>query len=195
MPTTEQSVGEFLAAVASENVAPAGGTAAAVVGAIGASLCEMACYHSTAREVNAPAGAVSDVRDVLESQRSTLIGLARADAKVVEMFAADMDLTAQSTMKRAAGVPLAIAERCLTVIDLAVAVTEKGDSDATADARMGAVLAAGAVRASLLAVRHNLPWIEDQSFVEEMRRRTAELEADVARSLEDATGDVDTTFS
>lgn len=196
MSCTEQSIGEFLAAVASEDVAPAGGTAVAVVGAIGASLCEMACVHSTDGAASAAEGTdLADVRALLETQRSTLMGLARADADVVELFAADADRTTQSEMKRATGIPLAIAERCLTVVDLAVTVTEEGDSDATADARMGAVLAAGALRASLLAVRHNLPWIEDQSFVEGTRRRVAELEAGVARSLEESTGDVDAARS
>lgn len=197
MSCTEQSIGEFLAAVASDDVAPAGGTAVAVVGAIGASLCEMACIHSTGGTASAAEGTeLADARALLETQRRTLMGLARADADVVEsLFAADGDRTVQSEMKRAAGIPLAIAERCLTVVDVAVTVTEEGDSDATADARMGAVLAAGAVRASLLAVRHNLPWIEDQSFVEGMRRRVAELATDVAHSLEDVTGDVEATQS
>ncbi|MEF8827724.1 MAG: cyclodeaminase/cyclohydrolase family protein [Halolamina sp.] len=197
MPYTEQSIGEFLAAVGSEDVAPAGGTAVAVVGAIGASLCEMACVHSMDGAASAAEGSgLADVRALLGTQRSTLMGLARADADVVEsLFAADADRTSQSEMKRAAGIPLAIAERCLTVVDLAVTVTEEGDSDATADARMGAVLAAGALRASLLAVRHNLPWIEDRSFVAGTRRRVAELEAAVARSLKDATSDVDATQS
>jgi formiminotetrahydrofolate cyclodeaminase len=197
MPCTEQSISEFLAGVASDDVAPAGGTAVAVVGAIGASLCEMACIHSTGGAASAAEGTeLADVRALLETQRSTLMGLARADAEVVEsLFTDDVDRATQSEMKQAAGIPLAIAERCLTVVDLAVTVTEEGDSDATADARMGAVLAAGAVRASLLAVRHNLPWVEDQSFVERTRRRVAELEAGVARSLEDVTGDVEATRS
>jgi formiminotetrahydrofolate cyclodeaminase len=166
MPCTEQSISEFLAGVASDDVAPAGGTAVAVVGAIGASLCEMACIHSTGGAASAAEGTeLADVRALLETQRSTLMGLARADAEVVEsLFTDDVDRATQSEMKQAAGIPLAIAERCLTVVDLAVTVTEEGDSDATADARMGAVLAAGAVRASLLAVRHNLPWVEDQSL-------------------------------
>jgi formiminotetrahydrofolate cyclodeaminase len=197
MPCTEQSISEFLAGVASDDVAPAGGTAVAVVGAIGASLCEMACIHSTGGAASAAEGTeLADVRALLETQRSTLMGLARADAEVVEsLFTDDVDRATQSEMKQAAGIPLAIAERCLTLVDLAVTVTEEGDSDATADARMGAVLAAGAVRASLLAVRHNLPWVEDQSFVERTRRRVAELEAGVARSLEDVTGDVEATRS
>lgn len=193
MAHTEQSLREFLTSVASEKVTPAGGTAAAVVGATGASLCEMACVHSIGgAESGADGRDLADVRDLLGTQRNTLLGLARADAEVVErLFAGDADRTSQPELKRATGVPLAIAERSLTVVDLSTTVTRRGDSDAIADARMGAVLAACALRASLLAVRHNLPGIEDPSFVEEMQRRAAELEAGAEQSLEKVTGDVD----
>jgi formiminotetrahydrofolate cyclodeaminase len=69
-----RAIDRFLDGIASENVTPAGGTATAVVGAIGVSLCEMVCIHADA-DGDATAD-LTDVRDDLRRQRGHLLDLA-----------------------------------------------------------------------------------------------------------------------
>jgi len=79
------TVDGFLARIASENVTPAGGTASAVVGAIGTSLCEMVCIHTVEHDKYASvASDMADIRDELRRKREHLFNLAERDATVVD---------------------------------------------------------------------------------------------------------------
>jgi len=173
------TIDEFLAGIASENATPAGGTAGAVAGAIGTSLCEMVCIHTVENDEYASVAAdIADIRDELRRQRGHLLGLAERDAAVVdELFSAtagDMD---QSDIKRSIGVPLTIAVACGTVLDLAIEITAKGNQNALADAGTGVFLVRAALRASVFTVRHNLNQVPDQTFSDEIERRITEIES------------------
>lgn len=173
------TIDEFLARIASENVTPAGGTAAAVVGAIGASLCEMVCIHTVEKDeyINVAAD-VADVRDELWRQRDHLLELAEADAEVVdELFSTvDGDLN-QSDVKRSIGIPLTVAVACQNVLDLAIEVTRKGNRNALADAGTGVILVHAALCASVFTVRSNVDYVSDQSFINEVEQRLTEIES------------------
>lgn len=114
----DQSLDEFLSSIASERVTPAGGSATAVVGAIGAALCEMVCIHTVENnEDEAVAPDLAAVRDRLRRERSNLLGLAETDAQVVaDLFPASDGGLDQTALKQSIGVPLTIAEACLNVL-------------------------------------------------------------------------------
>ncbi|QCC47560.1 cyclodeaminase/cyclohydrolase family protein [Halobellus limi] len=183
-------IGAFLDDVASERVAPAGGTVVAVAGAMGAALCEMACIHTT------NAGEASDatvrqgdgaaersfevIRDDLARQRRELLALAAQDATLVdELFGGDGEPT-DRLAKRASGIPLATAESSLAVLEDAAAVVERGRSGVAADARAGAYLADAAVQASLSTVRVNAAALSDHSFAETMTDRADAVSSSAA---------------
>jgi formiminotetrahydrofolate cyclodeaminase len=188
MPYDERSVPAFLDAVASEQVAPAGGTATSLVGAVGAALCEMACIHGAESGV---AAEFADVRGDLAAHRDHLMALGRADAEVVAAVFGEADEPPEvADLKRTTGVPMATAEACLAVVELAADVAAASSSEASADAEIGAMLAHGALRASLFTVRHNLGTVDDPAFVDELNERAAEVEAAAARALDEATTDV-----
>ncbi|MEF8799973.1 MAG: cyclodeaminase/cyclohydrolase family protein [Halolamina sp.] len=172
------TIDEFLARIASENVSPAGGTASAVVGAIGTSLCEMVCIHTVENDEYADVAAdVADLRDELRRQRAHLLDLAEADATVVdELFSTTAGEMGQQDIKRSIGIPLTVAVACGTVLDLAVEVTAKGNRNALGDAGTGVFLAHAALRAAIFTVGINTEYLTDQSFVNEVERRTAEIE-------------------
>jgi len=174
----DQSLDGFLSGVASNRVTPAGGTATAVVGALGAALCEMVCIHTV--DGGASGGAatgLADVRDDLHRQRGHLLELADTDGRVVdELFGADSGVVDQSDVKRSIGVPLTIADACLNVLELATDVTETGNRNAVADAATGVILARSALRAAVFTVRHNVDQVSDSAFVEDVERDVAELE-------------------
>lgn len=180
-------IGEFLDAIASERVAPAGGTTAAVAGAIGAALCEMVCTHTLAAETQNRAGSgaaasdavggdgqsLSELRAGLHRRREALLSLADRDAAVVEeLFGAD---GASSTRleRRAAGVPLSVAEASLGVLTDAEVVFARGRSGVAADAKTGAYLADAAVRASVETVRIDVAALSGESFAAEIDDRAA----------------------
>jgi formiminotetrahydrofolate cyclodeaminase len=174
-----RALDRFLDDVASARVAPAGGTGAAVAGALGTALCEMVCVHSA----DTTGGTLADVRDDLRTERDHLSDLAAADAAVVDDLFAAADGPDEAGLKRATGVPITTAEACLTVLELAVDVTERGSPTAVADAVTGVLLVDAALHASLRTARHNLDRIADPSFVAVIEERTAEIEvrADDAR--------------
>lgn len=172
------SLDEFLDSIASENVAPAGGTATAVVGATGTSLCEMVCIHTIGNEEYADVTEeVVALRDDLRKQREHLLDLADADATVVdELFSSVDGEIAEFAIKRSIGVPLTIAVACRNVLELAVDVASAGTQNALPDAGTGAILTRTALQAAVFTVRSNVDWVSDQSFVDEVEARTTELE-------------------
>lgn len=172
--SNRQAIDRLLDEIASENVAPAGGTATAVVGAVGASLCEMVCIHTAEAD---GAAELTDVREDLREQRGHLLDLAEADASVVDdLFGGTDSQPDESGVKRSIGVPLTIAESCLTVLELAVDVTATGNRTAVADAATGVTVTHAAFRAALFTVRNNIDQSADPGFVAEIKRRVAEIE-------------------
>ena len=186
MPSpTEQSLSSFLDEVASERVAPAGGTAIAATGAMGAALCEMVCIHTlAARDADADTSSLPALRSDLERQRRSLLALAAQDAAVVdELFGGDGEGPSERLSKRAVGIPLAVAESCFRVLEVAERVTELGSGGVVADARIGASLAAAALQAALWMVRGNLDALSAPSFAADIADRADAIEraaADIA---------------
>jgi formiminotetrahydrofolate cyclodeaminase len=173
-------------------VAPAGGTAAAVVGAVGASLCEMVCTHTVNRDESVAAAADPiDHRDTLRRQRDHLLDLAETDAAVIDgLFPSSGSEAGQSGLKRSTGVPLTIARACLNVLEVARDVTETGTRNTLVDAGVGVFLVHSALRASVFTARHNLDRVPDPAFVGKIERRTAEIEQQADRARDQAVANV-----
>lgn len=189
-PTIE----EFLTRIASETVTPAGGTAVAVVGAIGTSLLEMVCVHTLENEdAGAVTADIADVRAGLHDQRAHLLDLAAADADVVEeLFASPTGATASTEIKRSIGVPLTIATACANVLELARTVAAKGNPNAIADARTGLSLVHAAHGAAVRIARSNLDHVADRSFEDEIERRIARTESRAGEAHETVLDTIET---
>jgi formiminotetrahydrofolate cyclodeaminase len=186
MTVADRTIGEFLDDIASENVTPAGGTAAAIGGATGAALCETVCIHTIERDGPADGETeLAEIRTDLGTQRAHLLDLAERDAEVVAAFGEGSSAEVTETVtKRAAGIPLTIAQASLTVVEHATVVTEEGSPNAVADAVTGAFLAHSALEASLFTVRANLESIPDEGFVAEMEERAADIETRAETAFE-----------
>jgi len=187
MSYADRTIREFLDDVASHEVTPAGGTTAALGGAMGTALCEMVCLHTTGRDGSGDgAPELAEIRDDLAGQRERLLDLADRDAEVVEELLATFrdggDRAA--AQKRATGVPLAIADACAPVLEHAVVVTERGTPNAVPDAGIGAYLVRAALDATVFTVRTNLDHLSDPAFTDEMETRAADLERSAERSFE-----------
>jgi len=195
-------IGEFLDDIASERVAPAGGTAAAITAATGAALCEMVCVHTMAAERDrsaeppdatdtgrvarapgedhAPSSAdpepsFPEIRSGLRRRRTALLALADRDGAVVEkLFGADGAASAR-VERRAAGIPLAVSEAALEVLLDAETVFRHGRAGVAADAKTGAYLADAAVRASVETVRINAAALPEGSFAAGIEDRATDV--------------------
>jgi len=180
-----QSIEGFLSAVASERVAPAGGSVSAIVGAAGAALCEMVCIHTVNRKGVESARELAEIGDGLRHRRDGLLALADGDAAAMEaLLGLEGDDPGLREAKRATGVPLAVAEGCLEVVEVAIVVAERGNPNAAPDAVTGALLADAALRASTETVRSNLDGVDDEAFVGEIRRRAAAAERDAESAID-----------
>lgn len=188
MRYADQTLDAFCTALAAEEVPPAGGTTAAIAGALGASLCEMTCRHV---RVDGSDLALDDPPiDQLAAARGRLFELADADAAVVAaLFAGEATRPAR---ERGVEVPLAIAEACLAVLEVGGAVVRATDRPVVVDGHTGLFLAWGAFCAAVSTVRSNLPTIENDQFASAADRRIADLSAAAAAAAERSLPDVPT---
>ncbi len=181
----EKCVTEFLDALASKEPTPGGGSTAALGGALGAALVSMVCNLTVGKKgyENVDA-AMADLLVKSEALRQELPRLLEEDTqvygKVMEAYRLPRktpeekqarEAAMQSALKVAAEAPLAIAERCAQVIDLALPAAEMGNQWAVSDAGVGALLAEACMHAALLNVYINLASIQDQAYVQQMQAR------------------------
>jgi formiminotetrahydrofolate cyclodeaminase len=174
--TDDTPIGEFLDAIASERVAPAGGTAAAITAATGAALGEMVCVHTiAAADDGGESDDLPELRAGLRRRRRKLLALGDQDATLVdELFGGGEPST--RLQRRAAGIPLAVSEAAVRVLTDAETVHRRGRPGVAADAKTGAYLADAAVRASLETVRINIAALPDQSFAATLEDRATDVE-------------------
>ena len=146
-----------LDALATRDAAPAGGSAAALVGAIAAAVTVKVARISrqdgfAAQAVLAPValgGARADRR------RGLLVG-ASALAESAGGGDERRDFSLGVALDRASAIPLEIAEACADVAALAGELARTAEADAQPDAAVAAVLAAAAAHAAVRLVEVNL---------------------------------------
>ena len=192
---TDRTIGEFLDALASSAPTPGGGSAGALVGALGAALLAMV-GNLTAGKKGYETVEDSMRRLIAESGRlrGELARLADEDVKVFgEVMAAyrmprdgageraARKAAIQAALRNATEIPLELARICAGVIELAAAAAEEGNTNVVSDAGVGVVAAHAALRAAALNVYVNAGSIEDREFAEEA---LAELERLLAAGAE-----------
>ena len=161
----------LLDALASDQPAPGGGSAAALVGAMAAALCAKVAHFSDDGGSVAQAAALCRRLTSLAEEDARLFTVALS-----ELDRRDDDFKLGRALEQAADAPLRIAEACADVAGLASALAA-GSSVHQADARSAAALAAGAARAAALLVEVNLGVGGDDERVELAQRLTAQAEA------------------
>jgi formiminotetrahydrofolate cyclodeaminase len=191
-PLTSLSVRDLADRLASREPVPGGGSAAAIGGALGASLVGMVAELTIGRSDAAERDDVlREVRDSAARLRVDLLDLAETDAaaydavvaarrlpKGTDAERAERSRRMRSTIVEAARVPLETARRSREVLDLAVRIAPIGNRNAVSDAGVAAQLASAAVRGAVLNVRINLPYLPaDEPLRTSAAREAAMLEA------------------
>lgn len=186
---------EFLAALASAEPTPGGGTAAAVSGAMGAALVEMVAALTLGKEKFADAhAAVRPVADAAAAARREMLALAREDAQAFEAVVAARRLPKNTEDEKAARaeavsrsnrvateVPMRTARAAARLLELLPELVAKGNPSAASDAGTAALLLEASTEGALLNVGINLSGVQDPAFVAAMQRETAELQGQTQR--------------
>ncbi|MCD6238883.1 MAG: cyclodeaminase/cyclohydrolase family protein [Thermotogae bacterium] len=187
----KMSVEEFLSSVASDKPTPGGGAVGALVAALSMALVGMVSSLTLKKK-----DISQDVRERFAEIRENAIREMKifiahieedCDAfdevmkafkmpKKTEKEKKKRNFIIQQAMKRAAEVPLQLAERVSYLKKDINYVIEFGNKNAVSDAKSASILANAAVEIALENVNINLPYIKDGDFVKEIKRKIARLE-------------------
>jgi len=201
----DATVGAFLAALASSQPTPGGGTVGALSAATGAALLAMVARLTIGRKgYEAIEGRMHEIVASADVERATLLALADRDAAAFDAVMAAYrlprdadDLKAarsaavQAALTVAAEVPLEVARRAAAMLPVARELIETGNANAVSDGLSAAHVLHAAVAAALANVTINVASLTDAQRVDAMRR-----DADLARA-QAATllGEADSAFA
>jgi methenyltetrahydrofolate cyclohydrolase len=189
------SLEAFTEALASGAATPGGGSAAALSGALAASLVAMVARNTAANPSFAErAETLDEIAAEAESRRQRLLGLVEEDAAAFERVLAAFRLPKdtdelkdarsreiQAGYKGAVDVPLHVCRQALDVLALAGRIAELGNPNAVSDAGVAALLAASALDGAALNVDINLGSIKDESYRTESARTVQDVRAEGTR--------------
>jgi formiminotetrahydrofolate cyclodeaminase len=142
------SLQSYLDALGARTPAPASGSGAAVAGAIGAALAELAARFSDEREI----------AERLVDLRTRLLELGDEDSAAYTAF---MRTKSDADRDRTIDVPLAIAETAAEAAALGQTLVESGNPRVAGDAEAGSILARAAATVCARLVEINLAGADD----------------------------------
>ncbi len=181
----EQQLQTFLDQLASSASTPGGGSAAAIMGAMGAALVSMVAnltvgkkkYEEVEEEMQGFLGQSEALRERLTGMIQDDVDVfdkvmaAYGMARETEEEKARRSQTIQAALKQATDVPLACAQLCADVIELCRPVAEKGNLNVISDAGVAVLAAHAALRSAALNVYINIGGIRDAEFVNDRRAK------------------------
>lgn len=194
MKLSETPLNEALAAFRSSSPTPGGGSAAALAGALGASLLAMVGAmprHRAASEEDIDRLQAAAARCIGISERLLALVDEDSDAyervvaayklpKTSDVEKADRSARVQEGLTAAIEVPLAVMQRCAEAIETAAVVSRFGNANASSDVGVALELLTAAWRGARLNIDINLASIKDGAYAERVRLRVdmLALEAD-----------------
>jgi len=183
----QSSIEDFLGNLAGAAPTPGGGSAAAIIGAMGAALVSMVCNVTLGKKgYEAVDAEMRAVRAESERLRLRLTEMVAEDVAAFDSLMAAYKLpkrsdeekaqrgtAIQDSLRRATEVPLDCARTCAEVIALARRASEHGYLGVISDGGVGVLAAFTALRSAALNVYINAPSLKDRAFAEQS---VAELE-------------------
>jgi len=187
---TEQELRKYLEDLASNKPSPGGGSAAALVGALGVSLLAMVANFTVGKEkykdVEEEVGRIlSRCLDLQEKMQQLVDKDVTAYAKVSAALRMPNHTAQQKQARKAAmqralrvamEVPLELCGNLQEAASLCEPLLQNGNVNLISDVGVGAEFIAAAFGAAALNVRINLAAIEDEQLVRQVRRELADEE-------------------
>jgi formiminotetrahydrofolate cyclodeaminase len=180
------SVEKFLDDLASGHPTPGGGSAAAIMGAMGAALVSMVCNVTIGKK--GYEGVEAEMRAILQEServRRRLSAMVAEDIaafesimtaykmpKITDDDKATRGAAIQAGLRRATETPLECARVCAEVIALSRRASEQGYLNVISDGGVGVLAGFTALRSAALNVYINAPALKDRAFAD---AATAEL--------------------
>jgi formiminotetrahydrofolate cyclodeaminase len=184
---------EFLAAANSSEPVPGGGSVAAVTGALASSMGQMVLNLTIGKEKYKQFDTqCTDYRGRLERAQAMLLELMDEDiaafseySEVRKLDKNDPGRAAKmaAAMERCIAVPQEICAVALEMLDTMDAMKDKSNSYLLSDLGVGAVLAAGTVKAAAYNIRANLGFIKDAQQIATIREQIKHDEDKASASL------------
>ena len=198
----EQPIEQYLTELASSQSTPGGGSAAALIGAMGAALVSMVCNLTVGKEKYKDVEAeLQSVLTQAETLRAQLTDLADQDIAAFDGVMSAYGLPRQSgeqkqarrraiqdALKQAADVSIDIVSACRQVISLSRPVAEKGNLNVVSDAGVAVVSAEAGLKAATLNVIINLNFIKDEAFISAKRAELDKLLANQTATVDQIYG-------
>ena len=185
----DMTVKEFAHETASESPAPGGGSIAATMGALGASLGTMvANLSSHKRGWDDRWEEFSDWAEKGKYYQDELLKMVDEDTnafnKIMDAFglpkqskedAAARTQAIQDATKYAIEVPFKVMTLCYESMEVAKAMAEHGNPNSVSDAGVGAIAALAGVKGAFLNVKINAGGLDDKTFVNDIIAKGKEL--------------------
>lgn len=201
MPEIKNTAVEpFLEALASSSATPGGGSAAAIIGAMGAALVSMVCNLTIGKKKYAEVE--DEMKQVLgkaESLRRRLTGMIEDDVQAFDKVMAayglpketdadkeKRDAAIQAALKQATDVPMRCCHAAREVIEVAGIASDKGNLNVISDAGVAVLAGHAALRSAALNVFTNAKMITDRTFAEAKLEELNELLAGAEGATESA---------
>ena len=198
----DTAIEPFLDQLASSAATPGGGSAAAIIGAMGAALVSMVCNLTIGKRKYADVeGELKDVLAKTEALRKRLTAMIQDDVKAFDAVMgaygmpketdadkAERDQAIQAALKLATDVPMACARAARQVIDIAATASDKGNLNVISDAGVGVLAGYAALRSAALNVFTNARMITDKTFAEAKLKELNQLLAGAEGVTEQAYG-------
>ena len=197
MKLTERRVDDLLQAFRSPDPTPGGGSAAALAGAIGASLLAMVAglpksraateedverLQAAGRRCAAIAGDLTTLVD-RDSEAYDLVVGAYQQPKRTDEEKSARSAAIQQAMRAAIAAPLDVMRACAAAAEQGVVVAALGNPSASSDVRVGFELLGAGLRGAKLNVEINLGSVKDAAYVETVRREVEEFERAIAHEI------------
>ncbi|AFM01229.1 MULTISPECIES: cyclodeaminase/cyclohydrolase family protein [Desulfitobacterium] len=186
---------EFLAQSASAAPTPGGGSVSGYVGALGASMVCMVANLTVGKEKYKDVE--PQVQVILEKGEKLLHDLKNGLTQDIEEFSNFMAVLKlpkdteeqkqvrsakmQEVLVSATDTPLAIAQNCYAVLELAQELAPIGNKGAISDVGVAAYLAESALKAAMFSVDINLPQVKDSDYQDKVKLERERLFAQAER--------------
>ena len=194
MKLIDRSVAALLDAVRSPSPTPGGGSAAALTGALGASLLAMvaglpksrAATEEDAQRLKASGDRCTALAAELEalvdrdSEAYDLVMGAYKRPKATDEEKSARSAAIQAAFREAIAAPLAVMRACAAAAEQGVVIAGLGNPSASSDAQVGLELLGAALRGARLNVEINLGSVKDADYAARVRADVTEFERAIA---------------
>ncbi len=156
-----RSLKRYLDDLAARLPAPGGGSASALVGALGCGLLSMVANFTIGKEkYKRFEREIKKILNLTENYRKRLLELVDLDVKSFK----------EKDFKKATQVPLEVCQICVKAIKFCPVLEKKGNQNLISDVEVAREFLKAAFKSALANVKINLPKIKDKNFIKKVTK-------------------------